>query len=107
MSMAKPRPSIYELRQSKTPYRDKEWKVAGYVDGKRKQHWFVTEKEARAALRDLNARLAAHGSELVLSTADRADAADALALLEPYKVSLTDAARGIYPSKRQEQLASP
>jgi hypothetical protein len=55
--------------------------VLGYVDGKRKQYWFSTEKEALADLRNRNAQLAAHGSDLILTTSERADASDAMKLL--------------------------
>lgn len=65
----------------------------GYVDGERKPHWYSTEKEAISACREFNVQQQAHGSGLILSTIQRADATKALEILEPYKVTLTDAAR--------------
>jgi SOS response associated peptidase (SRAP) len=95
--MAKPRPSTFKLRKSR-PFNGKEWRVFGYVDGKRKQYWFSTEKEARTDLRDPNAQLAAHGSDLILTNSERADASDALKLLAPFQASLTDAAQWLIPA---------
>jgi hypothetical protein len=44
--MAKPRPTHFSVKKSK-PFQGREWRVTGYTDGKRKQFWFATEKEAR------------------------------------------------------------
>jgi hypothetical protein len=91
--MAKPRPTGYEVRKSEKPFHGKFWKVTGYYQGKRKQHWFSTEKEARADASDRNRQLAQHGTSLQMSTFERADAVDARAILAPFNISLTDAAR--------------
>ena len=45
--MAKPKPIGWKYKKSK-PFNGKEWRVWGYVDGKRKQYWFSTEKAAKA-----------------------------------------------------------
>ena len=79
--------------------------MLGYVDGKRKQYWFSTEKEALADLRNRNAQLAAHGSDLILTTSERADASDAMKLLAPFQASLTDAAQ-LYVATQKARAAS-
>src|ERR1700737_771440 len=90
--MSKPRPVGYVARVSKKPFHGKFWKVEGYFQGKRKQHWFSSEREARADAADRNRQLAFHGANLEMSTLQRADAFDALSILEPFNISLTDAA---------------
>jgi hypothetical protein len=48
--MARARPIFYEVRESKKGFKGKHWKVTAYIDGKRKQHWCASEKEAKIAL---------------------------------------------------------
>jgi hypothetical protein len=62
--MARPRPLLYQVRQVKTPYHGKSWKVTAYIGGKRKQHWFASEREAKTFADDSNAELYAYGSQL-------------------------------------------
>ena len=70
--MARPRPLLYQVRQVKTPYHGKSWKVTAYIGGKRKQHWFASEREAKTFAGDSNAELHAYGSQLSdLSPSDR------------------------------------
>jgi integrase len=95
--MPKARPVNFEVHVSKVPFRGKHWRVEGYkfIDGKlkRKIYWFSSETEAKEDARDRNVQLASHGSELQLSSLERADAINALALLLPFKASLTEAAK--------------
>src|SRR6516162_582990 len=55
--MARPRPLVYQVRQVKTPYHGKSWKVTAYIGGKRKQHWFASEREAKTFADDSTAEL--------------------------------------------------
>jgi hypothetical protein len=72
--MARPRPSFYEVRESKNGFNGKHWKITAYVDGKRKQIWCASEKEAKTLANDKNAELTAYGSQLSgLTAAERAD----------------------------------
>jgi integrase len=81
--------------------------VVGYVNGQRKQYWFSTDKEAKADANDRNQQLAAHGSDLILTTSQRADASDALQLLAPFEVSLTDAARYFVSAQTARASSKP
>ena len=62
-------------------------------DTKREIHWFAKEDDALNDARDRNVQLASQRSELQLSSFERADAINALALLLPFKASLTEAAK--------------
>jgi hypothetical protein len=55
---------VYQVRRVKTPYHGKSWKVTAYIGGKRKQHWFASEREAKTFANDSNAELNAYGSQL-------------------------------------------
>jgi hypothetical protein len=70
--MPKVRPVTFEVRESKTPFHGKSWRVEGYrfEDGKlkRKIYWFGSREDAEKDARDRNVQLAAHGSELQLSS---------------------------------------
>ena len=83
--------------QSKTPFHGKPFRVertTGSVkDTKREIYWFAKKGDAEEDARDRNVQLAAHGSELQLSSLERADAINALAILRPLKMSLTEAAK--------------
>ena len=61
--MAKPRPTHFSVKKSK-PFQGREWRVIGYPDGKRKQFWFATEKEARADAAYRNREREAYGSKV-------------------------------------------
>ena len=94
--MAKPRPIIYVVRESKKGFKGKNWKATAYVDGKRKQHWFDSKGDATSFANDKNAELTAYGSQLFRfnRTAERADSQRALEILRPYPgVTLVDLAR--------------
>ncbi len=105
--MARPRPLLYQVRQVKTPYHGKNWKVTAYIDGKRKQHWFASEREAKTFADDSNAELHAYGSQLSdLSPSDRADSQRALDILKGHpEVSLSELAK-IYVTQAAARSAS-
>jgi integrase len=93
--MAKSRPIIYVVRESKKGFQGKNWKATAYVDGKRKQHWFDSKGDATSFANDKNAELTAYGSQLSdLTAMERADSQRALEILRPYPgVTLVDLAR--------------
>ena len=105
--MARPRPLLYQVRQVKTPYKGKSWKVTAYIDGKRKQHWFASEREAKTFADDSNAELHAYGSQLSdLSPSDRADSQRALDILKGHpEVSLAELAK-LYAAQAAARSAS-
>src|SRR6202007_3131331 len=93
--MARPRPIIYVVRESKKGFKGKNWKATAYIDGKRKQHWFESKADATEFANDKNSELTAYGSQLSELTApERADSQRALEILRPYPgVTLVDLAR--------------
>ena len=88
--MAKPKPTLFEVRKS-APFNGKEWRVIGYVDGKRKQYWFSTKKEAKKDADDRNQERTAYGSKINLDADARFEAAKAANLLKPYGKTILDA----------------
>jgi integrase len=90
--MPKPRPTQFEVRRSK-PYHGKAWRIVGYVDGKLKQHWFATEKEAKAEAAWRNREIAAYGSKITIDAELRLEASRARDLLEGTGLSILDAVR--------------
>lgn len=101
--MAKPRPIIYVVRESKKGFKGKNWKATAYVDGKRKQHWFDSKGDATSFANDKNAELTAYGSQLSdLTATERADSQRALEILRPYPgVTLVDLARDYVPHRNR------
>jgi hypothetical protein len=93
--MARPRPCFYEVRESEKGFNGKHWKITAYIDGKRKQIWCASDKEAKTLAKEKNAELHAYGSELSdLTATQRADSQRAFELLRPYPgVTLTDLAK--------------
>ena len=89
-SMPKPRPTTFEVRKSK-PFCGKEWRVIGYVDGKRKQFWYATEKQARAEAAWRNQERSAYGSKVNLDSELRLEAYRANELLKPHNKTILDA----------------
>jgi integrase len=67
--------------------------VHGYQDGKRKQYWFATEKDARVYCNDLNREIHAYGTQVAISTELRLEAYRAQELLKPHGKTILDAAR--------------
>jgi integrase len=104
--MSRPRPLLYQVRKAETPYQGKSWKVTAYIDGKRKQHWFGSEREAKTFANDSNAELQAYGSQLAdLSAGERADSQRALTLLKGHDVSLLELAKA-YVAQAAARAAS-
>jgi integrase len=102
--MAKPRPTQFSVRKSK-PFQGKTWRVIGYVDGRRKQFWFATEKEAKAEAAWRNKEIEAYGTKLHLDAAVRIEASRASDLLAPYGTSLLGAVQ-FYLAHRDQVIRS-
>jgi hypothetical protein len=81
--MARPKPIGFEVKKS-APFNGKEWRVTGYLDGKRKQFWFSTEREARREAADRNRERDAYGSKVNLDSEARLEAYRAAELLRPH-----------------------
>jgi hypothetical protein len=90
--MAKPRPTQFSVRKSK-PFQGKAWRVTGYVDGKRKQFWFATEKKAKAEASWRNKEIEAYGTKLNLDAELRLEASRARKLLTGTGLSILEAVR--------------
>jgi integrase len=88
--MAKPKPVGFQWKKSK-PFAGKEYRVWGYEDGKRKQYWFATEKEAKSDCADRNQEREAYGSKVNLDSETRLEAFRAAELLRPHGKTLMDA----------------
>src|SRR5271166_788456 len=89
--MARKRPLLFQVHFSKVPNRLNHWRVVGYLNGVRRQFWFKSEKDAKAAAADRNAQIVAHGSQVSLSAADRVRAAHAAERLVPFGKNIDDA----------------
>jgi integrase len=90
--MAKPRPTHFSVKKSK-PFQGREWRVTGYTDGKRKQFWFATEKEARADAAYRNREREAYGSKVNIDAELRLEAFRASEILKPHGHTILDAVR--------------
>jgi integrase len=88
--VAKPKPVGFVVRKSR-PFKGKEWRVIGYEDGKRKQFWFASEKEAKKDAADRNEEREAYGTKINLDSEARYEAAKAADLLRPYGKTILDA----------------
>ena len=82
--MPRKRPTLFEVRYSAKPNRDNSWRIVGFKDGKRKQFWYKTEEDAQKAAADLNAEIAAYGTQIALSSVDRLRAITAADRLQSY-----------------------
>lgn len=89
--MAKPRPLFYEVYHSERVNGKCHWYIKAYVDGVARRKWYRDEKSAKAAANDFNREMAAYGSQIVLSAAERNMAARAIERLAKYGKSLDDA----------------
>jgi integrase len=89
-----PRPpssKSFRVFRLSSPNGKKEWKIEGRPTGKRERYYFVTEKEAKAAARNLNDQIAAFGTRTSLTDTQRVMAAECIEMLRPYGKSLYDA----------------
>jgi integrase len=105
--MPQVRPTEFEVRESKTPFKRKTWRVIGYVDGKRKQYWHSTEKEAKADAADRNAERAAYGAKVNLDAEARLEAFRASELLRPHGKTIMDAVRHYLSHLNQLSVSVP
>jgi integrase len=89
-----PRPpssKSFRVFKLSSPNGKKEWKIEGRPTGRRERYYFVTEKEAKAAARNLNDQIAAFGTRTSLTDNARVMAAECIEMLRPYAKSLYDA----------------
>jgi integrase len=103
--MPRKRPTLFEVRYSEKPNRDNHWRIVGFIDGKRTQYWYKSEKEAKVAAADKNAEITAYGTQVALSPADRMRASNAADRLTPYGKTIDDAVN-FYTEYLQRQSAS-
>ena len=89
--MPRKRPTLFEVRYSAKPNRDNSWRIVGFKDGKRTQFWYKTEEDAEKAAADLNAEIAAYGTQIALSSVDRLRAMTAADRLQSYGKTIDDA----------------
>jgi hypothetical protein len=89
--MPRKRPTLFEVRYSAKPNRDNFWRIVGFKDGKRKQFWYKTQEDAEKAAADLNAEIAAYGTQVSLSSVDRLRAITAADRLQAYGKTIEDA----------------
>ncbi len=104
--MAKPKPVGFQWKKSK-PFAGKEYRVWGYKDGKRKQYWFATEKEAKADCADRNQEREAYGSKVNLDSEARLEAFRAAELLRPHGKTVMDAVRHYLAHLNQLSVSVP
>jgi integrase len=85
---------VRDLKSTSNPFQGRVWFIEAYILGKRKKHWYVSEKDAKAAANEKNRALIAFGSSASqLDVTQRAEAYRAFELLKPYGKSLIDAVR--------------
>jgi integrase len=89
--MPRKRPTLFEVRYSERPNRDRHWRIVGFVNGKRTQFWFKSEKGAKTAADDKNAEITAYGTQVALSVVDRVRAINATERLAPFGKTIDDA----------------
>jgi integrase len=77
------------------------------VDGKRKQFWFATEKEAKAVCADRNQKREAYGSKENLDSEARLEAFRAAQLLEGSGKSILDAVRFYLDHQKRTSASGP
>ena len=90
-----------------TAYYGKPFRVWGDVDGRRKQFWFATEKEARADCADRNREREAYGSKVNLDSEARLEAFRAAELLRPHGKTIMDAVRHYLTHLNQLSSSTP
>jgi hypothetical protein len=105
--MPRPRPNLFQVRYSKVPNRENHWRIVGFINGIRRQFWFKSEKDAKAAAADRNAQIVAHGSQVSLSAADRVRAAHAAERLVPFGKNIDDAVNFYISHLREMESSIP
>ena len=105
--MAKPKAVGFQWKKMPTAYYGKPFRVWGDVDGRRKQFWFATEKEARADCADRNREREAYGSKVNLDSEARLEAFRAAELLRPHGKTIMDAVRHYLTHLNQLSSSTP
>jgi hypothetical protein len=105
--MAKPKPVGFQWKKMPTAYYGKPFRVWCDVDGRRKQFWFATEKEARADCADRNREREAYGSKVNLDSEARLEAFRAAELLRPHGKTIMDAVRHYLTHLNQLSSSTP
>jgi site-specific recombinase XerD len=103
--MPRKRPTLFEVRYSAKPNRDNHWRIVGFKNGVRKQYWYKSEEDAKAGADDFNAEIAAHGTQVSLSSIDRLRAIHAAERLRPYGKTIDDAVN-FYVAYLEQMAAS-
>ena len=105
--MPKRKPTGFQWKKMPTPFHGKEYRVWGDVDGKRKQFWFATEKEAKAVCADRNQERDAYGSKVNLDSEARLEAFRAAQLLEGSGKSILDVVRLYLEDQKRISVSGP
>jgi hypothetical protein len=92
----RPKKRMFEVHKSKVPNGSKYWFIIGRPNGTRNRAWFSSEKEAKAEADKRNRELEDYGSKAYsLTASQRAQAEEAIRILEPYSLTLVDAANAV------------
>lgn len=92
----RPSKPLFEVHKAKVPNGKRYWYIVGRPQGKRVRAWFSSEKEASAEAKKRNKELTEYGMKaLSLTASQRAQAEEALQILEPYGLTLVDAANAV------------
>jgi integrase len=92
----RPKKRLFEVHKSKVPNGSKHWLIIGRPNGARIRAWFSSEKDAKAEADKRNRELEDYGSKAYsLTASQRAQAEEAIRILEPYSLTLVDAANAV------------
>jgi integrase len=105
--MAKPKAIGWQWKKMPTPYHGKAYRVWSDVEGKRKQYWFATEKEAKEDCADRNREREAYGTKVNLDSEARLEAFRAAELLQPYGKTIMDAVHHYLEHLNQISVSVP
>jgi integrase len=84
---------LFEIHKSRVPNGSKFWFIIGRPNGKRIRAWFAAEKAAKAEADKRNQELHDYGSKAYsLTASQRNQAEEAMRILEPWGLTLVDAA---------------
>ena len=84
---------LFEIHKSRVPNGSKFWFIIGRPNGKRIRAWFASEKAAKAEADKRNRELHDYGSKAYsLTASQRNQAEEAMRILEPWGLTLVDAA---------------
>jgi integrase len=92
----RPKKRLFEVHKSSVPNGSKYWFVIGRPNGARIRAWFAKKKEAKAEANKRNNELEDYGSKAYsLTASQRAQAEQAIHILEPWGLTLVDAANAV------------